>query len=80
MSLDYKVNLAVPLNFRILIWYDTSQESSFRYSKDPLLQEAWTDRIKPHREEHKFFTNQQLIAKLEDEPKSAVYLNYYSAM
>ena len=44
------------------------------------MQEAWIDRIKPHREEHKFLTNEDLIAKLVDEPKSAVYLNYYSGM
>ena len=80
LPFDGLAGLMSSSDFRILTLYESSQEDLFKVSKNPLWQSAWIDRVQPHREEHKDFTNQELIGKLANEPKSAVFINYYSAM
>ena len=38
-------------NFRIAINIDSSNENWFRFSKNPLIQRAWKERIEPYLEE-----------------------------
>ena len=80
LPFDGLAGLMSSSDFRVLTLYESSQEDLFKVSKNPLWQSAWIDRVQPHREEHKDFTNQELIGKLANEPKSAVFINYYSAM
>ena len=66
--------------FRIILLPGSSLEDDFKTSTDPIWQAAWTDRVKPHLEEHVAFTDPEFADKTAKEELSAWYHFYIGAM
>ena len=81
-SLPFKdiTDLVVNTQFRIITLPGSSYEDDFKSSTDPIWKAAWTDKVKPHLEEHVGFTDLEFVDKITKEGLSAWYNNYFGAM
>ena len=82
ISLPFKdiPGLVANTPFRIILRPGTSFEDTFKTSKDPTWQVAWTDRVQPHLEEHVGFSKQDFAKKLARDGVSAWYEMYSLVM
>ena len=82
ISLPFKdiTDLVVNTQFRIIFLPGSTNEDAFKTSKDPIWQAAWTDRVKPHLEEHVGCTDPEFADKIIKEELSAWYDNYFGTM
>ena len=82
ISLPFKdvPDLMANTQFRILLLPGSIRESDFKTSTDPIWQAAYTDRIRPHLEEHVGITDREFGDKIAKEELSAWYTSYFWAM
>ena len=92
MLISYLAKRVIPLPFKdipdlisntqfpIILTPGSFPEDAFKTSLDPVWQTAWTDRVKPHLEEHVGFTDLEFVDKITKVGLSAWYKNYFGAM
>ena len=82
ISLPFKdiSDLVVNTQFRIILPPGTRHEDDFKTSTDPIWQAAWTDRVKPHLNEHVGLMDLEFADKMTKERLSTWYVNYFGAM
>ena len=82
ISLPFKdiSDLVINTQFRIITLPGSSYEDDFKSSTDPIWQAAYTDRIRPHLEEHVGITDREFGDKIAKEELSAWYTSYFWAM
>ena len=66
--------------FRIILTPGSFPEDAFKTSLDPVWQTAWTDRVKPHLEEHVGFSKQDFAKQMARDGVSAWYEMYSLVM
>ena len=73
-------DLMANTQFRILLLPGSIRESDFKTSPDPNWQAAYTDRIRPHLEEHVGMNDREFGDKIAKEELSAWYTSYFWAL
>ena len=66
--------------YRILLIPGTSFEDSFKYSKDPVWQTAFKNRIEPYLSEHEGLDRDAFMNILLNDDTTAYYDNYFSVV
>jgi hypothetical protein len=64
--------------YRLYVAPGTANEDDFKYSTDPVMQEAWTKKIEPYLEEYKVIKGYKKVIELvRNDPTVTMYLNFY---
>ena len=82
ISLPFKTipELVANTQYKILLIPGTSFEDSFRYSKDPVWQTAFKERIEEHLPDHNNFDRIDFMNILLEDGTAAYYDNYDSVV
>jgi hypothetical protein len=73
----YSIEQMVHSEYRLYVWPGSSNEDDFKYSTNPVKQEAWTRKIEPYLEEYKANTGYKRIELVRKDHTVALFGDFH---